>query len=82
MPSGECPTLTSPNTPPRAAPQTPMGSPMGGEIAFSCPSAGHGGWSGVPWAPHNSLYICRVAGADGRLSHWDLGTFALPAIRF
>ena len=22
-----------------------------------------------------------VAGADGRLSHWDLGAFALPAIR-
>lgn len=72
MPSGECPTLTSPNTPPRAAPQTPMGSPMGGEIAFSCPSAGHGGWSGVPWAPHNSLYIC--------INKWDFNGAPPPML--
>lgn len=69
---GGAPDPTSPNTPPRAVSQTPMGLPMRGEIAFSCPSAGHGGWSGVPWAPHNSLYIC--------INKWDFNGAPPPTL--
>lgn len=62
MPSGEVPAPTSPNPPPRAAPPTPMGSPMGRDgLLLPLPGAWRVEWG--PPVPHNSLYIC--------INKWD-----------
>lgn len=66
---GTCPYLPQPS---KGSPLPLTGSPWG-EMS-SCPSLGHGGWSGVPQGPHNSLYIC--------INKWDFNGTPLPPCRY